>query len=237
MTLPDNTILDDQTENTPAIPDSRARTLLPGEVAADLRKMIVENEFAMGARLPEKVLCEQFGISRTPLREAMRILAAEGLVVLTPNRGATVSEITTRDVDEMFPIMGMLEALAGEMACENVTEDQLAEVRALHFQMVLHYRRRELAEYFQLNQAIHEKILLIADNPTLVAMHSGLEIRIRRARYLANTTDARWEMAVKEHEEILEALEQRDGPRLALILKQHLRNKCDKVKEALLIKE
>lgn len=213
--------------------ESQAPAFLHGEAVTSLRKMIIEGEFASGARLPEKTLCEQFGISRTPLREAMRILVAEGLVVLTPNRGARVSEVTLRDVDEMFPIMGMLEALAGETACKNITEDQLAEIRALHFQMILHYRRRELAKYFQLNQTIHEKILLAADNSILSTMHKSLEARIRRARYMANTSEERWGEAVKEHEEMLEALEQRDGPRLADILKLHLENKCKTVKEAL----
>ena len=103
---------------------SQAHALLYGEAVASLRKMIIEGEYPTGERLPEKTLCEQFGISRTPLREAMRVLATEGLVILTPNRGAKVSEVTVRDVDEMFPIMGMLEALAGELACKNITEDQ-----------------------------------------------------------------------------------------------------------------
>ena len=224
-TFPKSVNLDSET--------SQAHTLLHDEVVTSLRKMIIEGEFAMGARLPEKILCERFGISRTPLREAMRILSTEGLVVLTPNRGAKISEVTIHDVDEMFPIMGMLEALAGEMACKNMTEDHLAEIRALHFQMILHYRRRELAEYFQLNQSIHEKILAAANNSILSAMHSSLEARIRRARYMANMSEERWGKAVEEHEEMLKSLEQRDGIRLSAILKQHLENKCDTVKAAL----
>ena len=232
MTAPDDARAEDGIVDSGNV--ERPRSLLHGEVVSGLRTMIVEGEFPPGARLPEKILCERFGISRTPLREAMRILASEGLVRLTPNRGATVSEITARDVDEMFPVMGSLEALAGEMACERISEDQLAEVRAFHFQMVLHYRRRELADYFRLNQAIHEKILQAADNPTLAAMHASLEGRIRRARYIANMSEKRWEQAVAEHEEILKALESRDGTRLSEILKRHLENKCATVKEALL---
>ena len=224
MTAPDDSLLKEPAGNAPANEAPQTRTSLHDEVVANLRTMIVEGDFAPGARLPEKMLCERFGISRTPLREAMRVLASEGLVVLTPNRGATVSEITARDVDEMFPVMGSLEALAGEMACERITDDQLAEIRALHFQMVLHYRRRERADYFRLNQAIHEKILQAADNPTLAALHASLEGRIRRARYIANMTEKRWAQAVAEHEEILKALENRDGTRLAAILKQHLEN-------------
>jgi len=205
------------------------RSLLHDEVVARLRTLIVEGELAPGARLPEKALCERFGIARTPLRESMRVLAAEGLVVLTPNRGASVSRITASDVDEMFPVMGALEALSGELACQLITEEQLAEIRALHYQMVLHYRRRERTDYFRLNQAIHGRILDAAANPTLSAMHRGLEVRIRRARYIANMSATRWAQAVAEHEAILEALGDRDGPRLARLLKQHLQNKCDTV--------
>lgn len=236
MTVLDDSLLEDLTGNAPSSDSSETRTSLHDAVTANLRAMIVEGDLAPGARLPEKMLCERFGISRTPLREAMRVLASEGLLVQTPNRGAKVSEITASDVDEMFPVMGTLEALAGEMACERITEDQLAEIRAFHFQMVLHYRRRELADYFRFNQAIHEKILEAADNPTLAAMHASLVGRIRRARYMANMSEKRWGKAVKEHEEILEALEARDGMRLASILKQHLENKCATVKESLLKK-
>jgi len=231
----------DDSSPSEALPNPREgraslpRSLLHDDVVAGLRTMIVEGEFAPGSRLAEKELCERFGISRTPLREAIRVLASEGLVVLTPNRGASVSKVTADDVDEMFPVMGSLEALAGELACLRITEDQLAETRALHYQMILHYQRRELAEYFHLNQAIHEKILEAAANITLSAMHRSLEGRIRRARYMANMSEDRWSQAVGEHEAMLSALNDRDGPRLAKILKEHLQNKCDTVKESLLV--
>ena len=234
MTAPDDSVLDTPDRLAAVDEAPQPRTSKHDEVAANLRTMIVEGEFAPGVRLPEQMLCDQFGISRTPLREAMRVLASEGLVSLTPNRGATVSEITADDVDEMFPVMGALEALAGELACQHIDDDQIAEIKALHYQMVLHYRRRELSDYFNCNRAIHEKILESANNPTLEAMHTSLEGRIRRARYLANMSDKRWEQAVAEHEEILEAIEMRNGVKLSDILKRHLENKCATVKEALI---
>ncbi len=212
------------------------RSLLHNEAVAELRTMIIEGDLAPGSRLSEKELCERFDISRTPLREALRVLAVEALIVLTPNRGASVTQVTASDVDEMFPVMGALEALSGDLACQRITEDQLAEIRALHYQMVLHYRRRELADYFQLNQEIHEKILASAANKTLTAMHRSLEGRIRRARYMANMSEPRWAEAVAEHEAMLGALNDRDGPLLASILKAHLQNKCDTVKEFLKVK-
>jgi len=106
-------------------------------------------------------------------------------------------------------------------------------VRALHYQMVLHYTRKELPQYFRLNQRIHELIMDAAGNATLSRMYRGLSGRIRRARYLANMSKVRWDQAVEEHEAILLALSERDAARLSRILKQHLRNKSETVKESL----
>jgi DNA-binding GntR family transcriptional regulator len=214
-------------------PEPIARVSLHDELVARLRDMVIEGEIAPGSRVPERELCQRFHVSRTPLREALKVLAADGLIQLAPNRGARVAELTEADVEEMFPVMGALEALAGELAASRITEEGLAEVRALHYQMVLHHKRGELAPYFRLNQQIHEKILEAAGNPTLVALYRGLAGRIRRARYLANMSAQRWARAVEEHEAILAALEARDGPRLGALLKDHLKNKCETVKEAL----
>jgi DNA-binding GntR family transcriptional regulator len=211
-----------------------ARGALHDRLVARLRDLIIEGELAPGTRVPERELCARFQVSRTPLREALKVLAADGLVQLTPNRGARVAALTVADVEEMFPVMGALEALAGELAVSRITEEGLAEVRALHYQMVLHHKRAELAAYFRLNQQIHEKILEAAGNATLAALYRGLAGRIRRARYLANMSIRRWARAVEEHEAILAALEARDGARLGAILKDHLKNKCETVKEGLL---
>ncbi len=210
-----------------------ARPSLHDQLTGRLRGLIVEGELAPGTRVPERELCDRFQVSRTPLREALKVLASEGLLELTPNRGARVSQLTVQSVEELFPVMGALEALAGELAARRITSEGLAEIRALHYQMVLHYERRELAPYFRLNQQIHEKILEWAGNPTLVTLYRGLAGRIRRARYVANMSQDRWAQAVSEHEEILHALESGDGVALARVLKRHLRNKCETVIEAL----
>jgi len=216
-----------------AKPQPIARASLHDELVARLRDLIVEGELTPGMRVPERALCERFGVSRTPLREALKVLASEGFLHLLPNRGATVTSLTVADMDEVFPVMGALEALAGELACARITDEQIAEVRALHYQMVLHYARKELPQYFRLNQRIHELIMDAAGNATLSRMYRGLAGRIRRARYVANMTKARWDQAVEEHEAILLALSQRDAASLGRILKQHLRNKCETVKESL----
>ena len=206
-----------------------ARRSLHDELVARLRNMIVEGELRPGARLPEKELCSQFGVSRTPLREALKVLASDGLVEISPHRGATVVQISRADIEEMFPVMGALEALAGELACANIDAAGIAEITALHHQMVAHYHRKERAEYFRLNQQIHERILQAAGNATLSALHSSLAGRVRRARFMANMSPPRWQQAVDEHEEILAALTQRDGPRLAGILRRHLEHKAEVV--------
>ncbi len=207
---------------------------LHDELVERLRELIVESTLEPGVRVPERELCERFAVSRTPLREALKVLASEGLLELLPHRGAQVTRLTAADLDEMFPVMGALEALAGELACTWITEAEMAEVRALHYQMVLHATRGELPEYFRLNQRIHEAIMAAARNPTLSRMYRSLAGRIRRARYVANMSQARWDQAVAEHEAILAALERRDGAALGRVLKAHLRNKCETVKESFL---
>ena len=216
-----------------AVPIVRAS--LHEELVARLRDLIVEGELTPGARVPERTLCQRFGVSRTPLREALKVLASDGLLELLPNRGATVARLTAADLDEMFPVMGALEALAGELACARISDAELAEIRALHYQMVLHHTRGELPQYFRFNQRIHEAIMDAARNATLSRMYRSLAGRIRRARYVANMSQARWDQAVEEHEAILEALERRDGPALAQMLERHLRNKCETVKESFLV--
>jgi DNA-binding GntR family transcriptional regulator len=214
-----------------------ARPSLHDELVGRLRDLIVVGELAPGEKVPERALCDRFGVSRTPLREALKVLASEGLLELSPNRGATVARLTAADLDEMFPVMGALEALAGELACARITVEELAEVRALHYQMVLHHTRGELPQYFRLNQRIHELIMEAARNATLIRMYRSLAGRIRRARYVANMSAARWQQAVDEHEAILNALGARDGARLAELLRGHLRNKCETVKESLLMED
>lgn len=211
-----------------------ARKGLHEEVAARLRDMIVEGGLEAGARVPERELCERFGISRTPLREALKILAAEGLVDLQHHRGAMVSRLTAEALDDLFQVMGALEALAGEAACERASDAAIAKIREFHERMLEHHARGELSEYFRLNQRIHEGIVAAAGNPLLTQMYRGLSVRIRRARYMANLSKIRWDRAVAEHEQILEALVTRDGARLGNLLRAHLRNKLDVVKTVIL---
>jgi len=228
-------LVDDMTPPPPAMQRKLAiaRESLHDKVVARLRDLIVEGELSPGTRLGERELCETFGISRTPLREALKVLASEGLVELLPNRGARVATLSEADVEHMFQVMGALEGLSGALACVNIDEAELAEIAALHHQMRAHYMRRQLPEYFRLNQEIHERILTAARNPVLSSTYQGLAGRIRRARYRANMSEERWAAAVAEHEAILSALTARDGARLSTLLQRHLLNKCAAVLDGL----
>lgn len=210
------------------------RASLHEELSVSLREIIVNGELPPGAKVPEKDLCEAFGVSRTPLREALKVLAAEGLVILEPNRGAWVSPITIEDLEEVFPVMGALEALSGELACSHITEAEIVEIQRLHAIMLEAHRSGDMQGYFAVNQQIHEAILSASRNHTLAVQYRSLATRVRRARYVANMTQERWDQAMAEHEEIIECLERRDGAALAEVLKRHLANKLHTVRQWLL---
>jgi DNA-binding GntR family transcriptional regulator len=200
---------------------------LHDEILTRLRDHIVEGNIADGGRVPERQLCEMLGISRTPLREALKVLASEGLVELLPNRGARVRPLSERDLDELFDVMGGLEGLAGRLACEHITDAEIAEIERLHYEMYGFYLHRDMHGYFRINQLIHQKIVEASGNGTLQSAYANFAGRIRRIRYAANFARKRdrWGEAMREHEAILEALRRRAGPELSDILFKHLRNK------------
>ncbi len=209
------------------------RRLLHETVIDQLRDLIVQGELAPETKLNERVLAERLGTSRTPLREAIKFLASEGLVELLPNRGAVVAPLKPEKMKEVFVVLGALEALAGDLACRNASEADIAEIRALHFHMLAHHAAGELAQYFKYNQQIHSRIMDCAGNATLAASYRSLNEHVKRARYLANLSRERWDKAVQEHGEILDALTRRDGARLQALLRDHLANKLVLVMEAL----
>jgi DNA-binding GntR family transcriptional regulator len=200
---------------------------LHDEILTRLRDHIVEGNIPDGGRVPERQLCEMLKISRTPLREALKVLASEGLVELLPNRGARVRALGERDLGELFDLMGGLEGLAGRLACENITDEEIAEIERLHYEMYGFYLHGDMHGYFRVNQLIHQKILEASRNVTLKNAYANLAGRIRRVRYSANFARKRerWGEAMREHESILDALRRRAGNELSDILFKHLRNK------------
>lgn len=212
-------------------PPSGGASTLAEALADRLREMIIEGELPPGTRLNERALCDRLGASRTPLREAFRLLAAQHLVELQPNRGAQVVSLSDDDIRESFEVMGALEALAGELACRNVTVDDVAEVKALTFEMLACHARRDLPAYYRVNRLIHQCINRAARNALLTQVFFNLNQRIENLRFRSNLDQAKWDKAAKEHSEMVDALEARDGARLGAILRHHLQEKCQAVLE------
>ena len=203
--------------------------MLHTAVVAQLQRMIVEGVLAPGARLNERLLCDQLGVSRTPLREAFMVLAARGLVSLLPNRGAVVLELSIKDISETFETISGLEAMSGEFACARVTNEEVNEIRALHFEMLACHALRDLPGYYRLNQMIHDAINKAARNDVLRQTYTTINSRLQALRFRSNFDRDKWDAAVRDHSAMIEALEARDGRRLADILKAHVLKKCDTV--------
>jgi len=207
------------------------RQVLHQEVAVRLRQRIVEGQIAPGAKLNERELSELLNVSRTPLREALKMLAAEGLVELLPNRGAVVAQMSAQDVADTFEVIAGLEGQSGELAAQRITEAELAEIRALHFEMMAAFTRRDLPTYYRINAQIHTLINAAARNPVLAQTWRNVNARLQALRFRSNFDEAKWKRAVKEHERMVELLSARDAAGLRALLIEHLMHKRDAVLE------
>jgi len=212
----------------PAFP-RLARQHLHDSVVTHLRRLIVESVLAPGTKLNERELCETMGISRTPLREALKALAAEGLIEISPNRGASVYKMSHHEVWETFEFVSGLEAMAGEMACEKITPAEVEEIRALHDAMLACKAQGDLPGYYMRNQAIHNKISEAARNTVLHRTYLSMNQRMQSLRLKSNVFPEKWDQAADEHRQMMEALDARDGKRLGAILSRHLLDKREAV--------
>lgn len=190
-------------------------------VTQQVRDMITSGELDPGSRINERVLVEKLNISRTPLREAFKILEGEGLISIRPNAGATVVKFSTEDVAASIEVLIGLESIAAERAALHATEEDIARLTGLHEQMTSAWRAGELMTYFHLNQTIHQEIVDAARNPALSRVYASECARIRRFRFVGNRDPQRWARAVQEHDQILDALVRREGPLLREILRAH----------------
>ncbi len=201
------------------------RNYLHDEVAHRLRALIQSGEMKPRERLNETVLAKRFGISRTPLREAIKILSAEGLLDILPNRGAQVASISQAEIEEVAEVIAGLEATAGELLCRHIEDDEIDAIDALHQQMCAAYQRRDAPVYFELNQQIHEAMMAAARNETLQGIYANLSSRIQRARFTAHKTPEQWAQAMDDHERMVELIRARAGEELGKLLRDHVRSK------------
>ena len=207
-----------------------ARRALQDEVVARIKRMIESGALLPGSRIPERQLCAQLGVSRTPLREAFQVLSARGILELQPGRGAVVRRLPPDEIDQMFEVLEVLEALAAERACGAMSDAALARVRTLHDRMMAAYRARNRTRFFALNEEIHDEIVRASGSPVLARVCASLGDQVRRIRYMSQITDAQWKIAVREHEAIIKSLEARDARAAGKILREHIRTKRNRVK-------
>lgn len=209
------------------------RRTLPTAVADRLREMIIEGQLSAGTRLNERALCDQLQVSRTPLREAFRLLAADGLVQMQPNKGAQVIALSEKDIRESFEVMGALEALSGDLACKHISDQEIAEIKALTFEMQACHARRDLPAYYHVNRQIHDRINAAGKNQLLSQVYTNINLRLQNLRFRSNLNHEKWDKAMLEHIDMVNALVARDGKQLASIMRTHLQRKGEAVLEGL----
>ncbi|MCS0497224.1 GntR family transcriptional regulator [Ancylobacter sp. MQZ15Z-1] len=198
-----------------------------------IRILITEGDLAAGARISEVDLCERFGVSRTPLREALKVLSSEGLVEIQPNRGARVAAPTLEDLRGLFGVMGVLEGYSGELAATRMTDGDIARIEDLQAQMIEAFRAGDRHTYFYINQAIHDAILAAAGNEALTLAHRGVSGRILASRFNSHVSLDRWAAAVREHDTMLCLLQMRRPIELGQIMRAHIMNKFESIERDL----
>lgn len=206
------------------------RVPLHEEVTNRLRDMIVSLRLPPGERIQELEVAQLLGVSRTPVREAIKVLTAEGLVELLPLRGAIVKAFSAKDARDMLEVIALVETYAGERACQ-ADPARIDAILEMHQEMKRLFEARQRLAYFALNQRIHEALIALADNDTLSMTHATLSKRMRSLRYSGNSTPENWRAAMAEHTQMMVALAARDGQALSRIMGEHIRNTWPRIKD------
>ena len=202
-------------------------------IAAILRDRIVKGELAPRDRLVERRLSAELDVSRTPVREALKLLEADGLVEITLHRGALVSMFGPEEAVHLFDVISSLESLAAQRLAETITADGLQRLEDLHGTMLEQFRSDRISDYFDTNTLIHDFIVTGSGNPIVIETHRRLIARARRGRFMAIMNRDRLEQAVGEHETLMQAVRSRDPDKAAEVWKIHLRHTGETLAEVL----
>jgi DNA-binding GntR family transcriptional regulator len=204
---------------------------LHDEVAAQLRDRIFAGELMPGSFLDEAQLAEQMSISRTPLREALKVLTAEGLVRHEPRRGCFVREVTERDLDEIFPVIALLEGRCAREAALRATDADLQALEVLHDKLGRHAKAKRINDYYAVNYAIHEAIITLADNRWLAQVIGDLRKILRLARLQQLHAPGRLDQSLSEHLAVFAALKARDPEGSEAAMRTHLTRQRDALRD------
>ena len=192
------------------------------EVAELLRQRIFARELEPGSWIDEMRLAEEYGISRTPMREALKVLAAEGLVTMKVRRGAYVTEVNDKDQRDVYHLLALLEADAASVVAERATDAQLAELQALHAELEAAVDHTE--RFFAINEQFHMRVLAIADNRWRDQMVADLRKVMKLNRHNSLLKTGRLAESLQEHRAIVQALLQRDPALSAQRVREHFAN-------------
>lgn len=194
------------------------------QILAHLRRDIIRNRWAPGERLPEPQLCEEFNVSRTPLRDALKLLEAEGLVELKPHVGAVVTRPGQPDLEEKMQVLSSLEQLAAGMVAASRPPRVVAELRKLHAAMTDAAAREDAQLYYRLNDDFHRAIVVGSGNATLSKIHETLMWHVFRARHIANEYEALSTSAAEHHEAILDFIAEGKVTKASDAMRSHLKD-------------
>jgi DNA-binding GntR family transcriptional regulator len=212
-----------QTITPPDVPGTRmAQGALYLEVAERLRVRILSHTLAPGGWIDEQALAGEFGISRTPLREALKVLASEGLVTMKPRRGAYVTEVSARDLAEVYHLLGLLEGDAAAAVATAASREQLAELKALHAALEAAVDDRD--RFFTANEGFHRRMLEIAGNRWRSQMVADLRRVMKLNRHHSLSREGRLLASLKEHRQIVAALAAHNAERARSLMQQHIAN-------------
>ena len=209
------------------------RSSLHDHVVDALREMIVSGALEPGARIIEKDLSDQLGVSRTPIREALKTLVLDGLVDSPVHRGARVRPLDEAEIAALFDVISVIEALAAERVARDATDRDIGKLETRHARLRRHFEAGDREAYFAENTEIHDWIVAHAGNEVLAETHDRLMLRARRGRYLAIQSRERWDEAMQEHEALMEALRARDPQAAFRIWHQHLTHTGDSLLAAI----
>jgi len=207
------------------------RNSLHQEVAETLREQIFAGQLAPGCFLDEVALCERLEISRTPLREALKVLTAEGLLRHEPRRGCFVNEVTEQDLDEIFPVIALLEGRCAFEAARNASDTDIAALDALHERLQQHAQAKRINDYYATNYAIHEAIITLANNRWLAQAIADLRKILKLARQQQLHAPGRLAQSLSEHLAVYAALRARDCEGADAAMRTHLTRQREALRE------
>jgi len=205
--------------------------LLHEQVAAKLRDMIISGELKPDAPIDEPALCAEFKISRTPLREALKVLAAEELVVLQPRRGAVVSKLTTASVMQKFEVVSLIEGHAARVFCERRHPTALAELAAIHARLTAAFKARNRKQYSETNQGFHRRLVELTGNEEMIRIHAQLLGHLQRARYFTGRQMNWRDNFMAEHDGMMAALTKGAPHEAEAVVREHLAHVARSVME------